>query len=328
VNAFHSGDLGDIIYALPAMRAAGAPVHLFVNTRPWTAPMSAKKLGVIKSLLEAQPFVASVVLGECPTKTKLGFSTFRNGGLPFGVTLADLQARWVGMSIDKNPWLTAKPDSVFAGKVLCHRSPRYHNPYFNWRAVGEEFGNRMVFLGLDEEVAALRKSTGVNAPHAKFADYAALASALAAAELFIGNQSSPMAVAIGLGVPFIQETCLWVPDCIYPRRNGFYCVDGGIPKLRVPAFDPPPDVDRGIQPPGGWQCVMPDSKERRVFRSHRAAAKAMFDTGCFASLSSAEQEVDRQLVERIPALVRRDSEAQLFGHVRPLVDAVNNLATL
>lgn len=326
MNYFHSGDLGDVVYALPSIRSLGRG-SLHLNTRPWTAPMTPERAKVLKPLLESQSYLSSVTHGECVGR-KVDFSTFRNGGLFYGVSLAELQSNWVGADYDPSPWLDVDADRRFTGTVVCHRSPRYNNPYFRWDLVGKKFKGLLVFVGMESEVEALRKETGVNAEHVKTKDYLELARVLKGAQLFIGNQSSPMSVAIGLGVPFIQEVCLWTPDCLYPRKNGVYCYDGGVPHLGFPAFNPPPDVDRGVLPPGGWQCVMPVSKERRVFKAHRKAVSALMETGAFPDPESAAVEVDRQNAARCPFLTKRDSATQIFGKVKPLVDAVNNLATV
>jgi hypothetical protein len=48
---------------------------------------------------------------------------------------------------------------------------------------------------------------------------------IAGARVFIGNQSCPMAIAIGLGVNVIQE--VWEPDanCLF-RRDNFLAIRG------------------------------------------------------------------------------------------------------
>jgi len=165
--------------------------------------------------------------------------------------------------------------------------------------------------------------TKVHAEYAITQDYLELAKLIAGADLFIGNQSSPMALTIGLGVPFIQETCLWTPDCLYPRKDGTYCYDGGISHFEIPPFSPPPDVDRNALPPGGWQVISRRSGERVTFKSHRLATRHLKGYDRYLNDEAAAQEVDRQNAVRIPHLVRRDSAFQIFGKVKPLVDAVS-----
>lgn len=323
MNYFHSGDLGDVIYALPAIRALGKG-DLYLNSRPWTAKMTPERASVLRPLLEAQDYIGKVIHGDAPkSEYVVNFSTFRNGGLIYGVSLMGLQSDWVNADADTDPWLEVSPSARGRGCIVCHRSPRYHNPYFRWDEIGKKFGTQMLFVGLPHEVEELRRITKVHAEYAITNDYLELARIIAGADLFIGNQSSPMALAIGLGVPFIQETCLWTPDCLYPRKNGFYCYDGGIPSLDIPSFDPPPDVDRLALPPGGWQVVSRSTGERVSFKSHRQATRHLKITDRYANDDQAAIEVDRQNAARVPNLVRRNSTYEIFGKIAPLVEAVS-----
>lgn len=323
MNYFHSGDLGDVIYALPAIRALGKG-NLYLNSRPWTAKMTPERANVLRPLLESQDYIGKVIHGDAPkSEYVVNFSTFRNGGLIYGVSLMELQSDWVNANTESEPWLKVAPSAKSRGRIVCHRSPRYHNPYFRWDEIGEKFGTQLLFVGLPHEVEELRRVSKVHAEYAITNDYLELARLIAGADLFIGNQSSPMGLAIGLGVPFIQETCLWTPDCLYPRKNGFYCYDGGIPSLDIPEFIPPPDVDRNVLPPGGWQVISRRTGERVTFKSHRLATKHLKGYDRYLNDESAAQEVDRQNAVRVPHLVRRDSTFQIFGKVKPLVEAVS-----
>ena len=322
VNYFHSGDLGDVLYALPSIRALGKG-DLYLNSRPWTAKMSPERVRVLKSLLEAQSYVGRVSHGDVPKgEYAVDFSTFRNGGLIYGVSLGDLQSEWVNANADFEPWLRVKPSKQGGGRIVCHRSPRYHNPYFRWDEIGAKFGPQLLFVGLPHEVEELRRVTKVHAEYLITHDYLELAKLIAGADLFIGNQSSPMGLAIGLGVPFIQETCLWTPDCLYPRENGFYCYDGGIPSLNIGAFVSTPDVERNVLPPGGWQVISKRTGERATFKSHRLASKHLKHFDRYLNDEESAQEVDRQNATRIPRLVRRDSAYEIFGKIKPLVEVV------
>lgn len=323
MNYFHSGDLGDVLYALPAIRALGKG-DLYLNSRPWTAKMTPERANVLRPLLESQDYIGKVIHGDAPkSEYVVNFSTFRNGGLIYGVSLMELQSDWVNANAEPEPWLKVAPSAKSRGRILCHRSPRYHNPYFRWDEIGEKFGTQLLFVGLPHEVEELRRVTKIHAEYAITQDYLELAKLIAGADLFIGNQSSPMALAIGLGVPFIQETCLWTPDCLYPRKNGFYCYDGGIPSLEIPRFIPPPDVDRNAMPSGGWQVVSKRTGERVTFNSHRLAMRHLKNYDRYLNDEDAAQEVDRQNAVRVPHLVRRDSAFQIFGKVKPLVDAAS-----
>jgi hypothetical protein len=317
VNFFHSGDLGDVLYALPAIREMGGGT-LYLESRPWTARMTPARVNVLRPLLEAQFYIDKVFHGEPPADA-VNFSTFRNGGLIYGVNLAELQAKWVKVDPDFTPWLVASQSPKSRSRIVCHRSPRYHNPYFRWDLVGKHFGDALLFVGMPDEVAALRRETGVEAEHVVTRDYAELAEIIEGAHLFIGNQSSPMALAIGLGKTCVQETCLWTPDCLFPRENVRYIFDGGVDEWGIPSFVAPPDIDRNSTPAGGWQVVSKKTGERGVFKFYRQAV-GYLKTRDGLDQTHAETEVDRQTAARCPWKVRRDSTYEIFGKARTAVD--------
>jgi hypothetical protein len=45
------------------------------------------------------------------------------------------------------------------------------------------------------------------------------------AELFLGNQSGLLWVAMGLGVPVVQEVYQQIPNCVIKRANVIICKD-------------------------------------------------------------------------------------------------------
>ena len=84
-----------------------------------------------------------------------------------------------------------------------------------------------LLVGLDEEHEDFCKKFG-EVEHLHTIDLYDVAEAIAGASLFIGNQSSPNAIANALRAPSIVETCLYAFDCIYERDNATYCHDGNL----------------------------------------------------------------------------------------------------
>lgn len=266
-----SGDLGDIIASLPAVRHLGGGVYHLVN-RPWTKALL-PRVHLIEPLLRSQPYITDVVAGELPAKKKcdtvFDFSTFRQGGLPWGKTLGALQAEWVGVPAGEidftQPWLVGIPPSRKAkGRFVVARSPRYHTPTFPWRAVLGAIGEGTIFLGLPEECEQLQSATGASLQHVPTRDLLEVAQIIAGSHCFIGNQSSPFNIAEGLKHPRILECCDWVPDCCYGGGDFQYVPDGEVRlpladgrSVHIPPYVPPPDINPSITPPGGWQYTMP-----------------------------------------------------------------------
>ena len=302
-RVFHSGDLGDVLYAMPIFRTLGS-CEIWIDDRPWTAKILGPRFEAIKPLLEAQPYVEKVPCGT-PHLAHLDVSTFRDGGHPLGERLTDLQARWVKVEISHDPWIFAEPSPETKGRVIVHRSPRYNNPFFPWLKVAAHYGDALLAVGSPREASALSETCGRKIEYLRTEDFLGLAEAIAGADLFVGNQSSPCAVAVGLGGPVVQETCLWTPDCLFPERgNMAHCIDGGIPGV-CPPWEPQPEVHENETPPGGWRW---ENTERK------GANLALLDAVRDSRL--AKGEVIRQNVERLPKHFFRQNPEQIFGAVQ------------
>lgn len=259
--AFHSGDLGDILYSLPTLKHLGGQWDLYLDTRPWTKEMTQARFDAIAGLLRVQPYLNQVILGT-PDKIDVDFSTFRNGGMPFGQNIVDIQSNWVAhQDIPYQPWLEAEPDPQSKGRVIVHRSPRYRNNSFDWRSMIKHLGSRALSVGFPDEHKALEDITGFSIERVELRDYQHLAELIQGADFFVGNQSSPMGVAIGLGKPSIQETCLWIPDCIYKGAPIKYVINGVV-TVEGQTLVSPSAVTLGTNytPPKGWIYVDKDGK--------------------------------------------------------------------
>jgi hypothetical protein len=219
----HSGCLGDIIYALPSIVALGGG-HLYYDDRPWTAPLT-PKIGNLIPLLEDLPYLNGISRhsGEFIDHD---FSTFRFGGLKYGEPIIARQARWVGADVDNSrSWLNAQPDQRGAGRILVNRCPRWLGFYFPWSYLVETFKSEMLFVGLMSEYKLFIQQFGV-IEYLPTQDLRELAELIAACDLFIGNQSAPLAVAEGLKKPTIVEVCCYAADC-FNKRPGNIHVTGG-----------------------------------------------------------------------------------------------------
>jgi hypothetical protein len=83
---------------------------------------------------------------------------------------------------------------------------------------------RAVFVGLEAEYAAFTQAVGWNVPWVTTKNMLELASVIAGATTFIGNQSQCYALAVGLGVPNIRcEARMDMPlarnECYFPNMG-------------------------------------------------------------------------------------------------------------
>lgn len=227
---FHAGDLGDVIAALPSIRALGGG-HLFIGERDGRSGGRESLRGLrydsIRPLLTAQPYIDSVQWCERSPDIAHDFSGFRHDHI-MGENLAQWQARHLGVAISETPWLIASPSEKTKGRVLFSRSLRYHSPRFQWDQALKRFKDPL-FIGLPTEYMAFQTKWGKPLESYMAADLLELAQLIAGAELLVCNQSCPYWIAAGLGAPLIQETWDHDPNSMIERPNARYAMNGTLP---------------------------------------------------------------------------------------------------
>jgi len=262
LNVSTNGDLGDIVVMLATLKATGKPCDIYLRDSPATAGIL-HRAHLIKPLIEAQPYVNAVRIWKRET---LHWESERFRGYGFVNNRMNLAHNHAQAAVKDgfikempdvaSPWLTVEPDTSYAGRVIVNRSSRYNNDRFPWAEIVRHYGERITFIGLQDEWSKFCESFGqVNFELPK--DFLEVARMIAGSDLFIGNQSSCMAVAEGLKHPRIQETCLWQPDCIYPGNTGAQYVADGVVTLPdgtvIKSKRPAADRKTHITPPQLWQ---------------------------------------------------------------------------
>jgi len=214
----HSGDLGDIIYALPAIRACGGGVlELFDTPGRTTHAMTPERAALVIPLIELQPYIRSCRWVERPDHDH-ALNGFRDHRHP-SRNIADMHLATIGKGSEHRAtqWLTVDR-ATRVRAVVVHRSPRYNNPRFPWREIVDMYGEDIVFVGLPDEHADFCRRFGAVAYHAT-ASLLEVARVIAGAELFIGGQSCGAAIAEGLKHRMILEICPWQHDCYFERMG-------------------------------------------------------------------------------------------------------------
>ena len=238
---YHCGDYGDTLYSLPAMQAlGGGTICLGVEFKlkhPTTtrAPYTRKAVDrILAPLLRIQPYIRGVVWSEQMPAVHYDLNKgrelmweWRYWELPEvtqcrSLAQFHLDAFRLGTVDESQPWLTVDSTLEIPGKpIVVARSQRYRNVNFPWQDLVRDYGKLMVFVGLWPEYEDFCRSFGPVAWQST-EDFLNLARVIAAAKLFVGNQSAPYAIAEGLKVPTLQETCLHGPDCVFDREKTMY----------------------------------------------------------------------------------------------------------
>jgi hypothetical protein len=227
----HSGDLGDIIYALPTVRAVGGGV-LYLYHKPgktWHG-MDADRAASLRSLLILQPYLDEVVFcpdGHPPAAPDHNLNGFRDHGRT-GRNLADmhLATHGLGPEARHTPWLEVDRPVAEAAVVFA-RSARCRNENFPWKRVWETYRPIAGFVGTAQEHEEFRRSIGP-VPLIPTPNLLDLARVIAGSRLFIGNQSCPAAIAEGLKHPLILEVYPPLPNCCFERLGRINARDGDI----------------------------------------------------------------------------------------------------
>ena len=223
---YSSGDLGDVVAALPIIKQQGGgrlflgPGHSSPGTRE---VMGRTRFEAIRSLLEAQPYLSEVAFMPefMPETIDRDLSTFRSTARTSQDNLATWQARHVGREyLDVDPWLDVG-EAPWHGRVICSRTLRYRNPDFPWTKIVKKYGDRIMFVGTDEEHRDFEASFG-GVDRIQAGDVLELAKIIKGAELQFSNQSLPWWLGVGLGKRVIQETWVEDPNCVIDREGLTY----------------------------------------------------------------------------------------------------------
>jgi len=219
----HSGNAGDLIYSLPAVRslAGSAEINFYMNLdqrgnygkkpHPLNGVMLNEKMyQMLSPLLLAQSYIksCSVFSGQ-----EIDYDLDLIRSYPFPTSKGNI-ARWyfylfatkADLSI---PWLQAEPDKSWSDHIVIARSQRYNAPAITYSFL--EKYKKKIFVGVEQEWKEMKKML----PDIEFFpvnDFLQLASIIAGSKLFIGNQSFPFSLAEGLKVNRLLEVYHQCPN--------------------------------------------------------------------------------------------------------------------
>jgi hypothetical protein len=246
----HSGAFGDLIYSLPVVKHfGGGDFYLHLNQIDWIGqhyygsppnPFHQGRLTegdfeFMKSFMLAQKYINSFEILD-PQKDAIthNLDRFRPVFVGHPTNYIDIYSSVFGLSeqdartCSGTPWLTVPTHTTIEGRdIVINRTQRWipNTPggqWAQWRDQGYE--TRAVFVGLEDEYSAFGQATGWNIPWVTTKDMLELASVIAGADTFIGNQSQCYALAVGLGVQNIRcearvDMTLDRNECYFPNMG-------------------------------------------------------------------------------------------------------------
>lgn len=218
----HYGDFGDIIYSLSAVydlcfdSKRKAEYYLY-PVRGTRALMTKEHAALLLPLIEAQPYIEKAVWSKQSQGVVLDVA--QRIRVPAG-TLSDNYHNWLDIPLGSrfSPWLTAKPKKI--APIVISRSHRYHALGFPWAKILNRKKGQCVFVGLRKEYDDFMAEFG-ELDFYPTENFLQLAEVIAGADLFIGNQSAPRAIAEGLKKPVVVEVGP-VDDTHFVRSDAWY----------------------------------------------------------------------------------------------------------
>lgn len=251
---------GDIIYSLCAIKILGGG-NLYLKlgyldefcrnvlgwwNQPNTGRITEKDFQNIKPLLNSQNYLHSV---DIHNNQSIDYDLAAENWkfiLPAGWQGNQTQAYALGLGWDmsdmrlqskllREPWLTPVDATVIPNKpFVINRTPRHRDNSSTQKWV--DFINKglceqAVFVGTEKEHQDWQIEFNASIDYFPTKDLLHLAQIIQGCQLFIGNQSAPLALAIGLGKSYWcegnQATRTRTPlggfgDCWFERINGYY----------------------------------------------------------------------------------------------------------
>lgn len=333
------GDAGDITYALCLLKELGGSHTLLLQQSARTKARGVDGISqlhrLVGPLASAQPYISECRVMIAGEKIDWQSALFRNQGhYRQGETLMEAHRKnleattGLGSGITgKTRWLDAPADKSMAGKVVVNRTGRYRNQYFPWMEVVAHYGHRLVFVGLKHEWREFCGHFGY-VDFRPTSDLLEVASLIAGSSLFIGNQSSPFAVAEGLKHPRILEMSMEFPDTVFGGDNVQYVADGtavlpdvagsGERRISSKAFNIT-QVNTLYIPRGGWQYNSEATGPVMTSSLDGTARKIKGKLGL--TQQQAEAEVIKQNVLREPRHFARYMQMPDFSRARAALQA-------
>ena len=231
----HAGDRGDIVAAMPAVRALGGGVILIEAAAYTRERLTKDKWLGLDLLLREQSYIADVQpwlgqgvdfnLNDFRAKLHRWTRTRNN----MDKNLADWQLEQYGIPITAKDeaWLRVE-SPIKAARVIFNRSGAgrpahavYQNHLFPWGAAVDKYRNDAAFVGTEAEHRVFCRIFGT-VPHYQTENLHLAARVISGADLFIGNQSCCFWIAEGMKKRLVLEVWPGGANCIIHRDGALH----------------------------------------------------------------------------------------------------------
>lgn len=234
----HSGDIGDIIYSLPTIKRLGGGILYLdisggadeytckVQCMEGKTKFNLTSFNYIKPLLEVQPYIKEVKIYN-KEKIDYNLNDFRYkfsdpNSRSKTKNLLDLHLEAFNLE-EWNPnesWISVNTKINLDKTTLVTRTPRYQSNFPWFQSNKFKIRDNAMFVGLPKEHEYFEWTFDIKVPYYPVNNALDMAIALNSCNAFISNQTSTLAIAIGLGtVPTVQEVDQRVPNCVFRGKK-------------------------------------------------------------------------------------------------------------
>lgn len=234
----HSGDMGDIIYSLPAIKALGGGTLYLDITGGEDEPIckaqcpdgktkfNKTNYEFIKPLILSQSYIKDVKIYN---KDKIDYN-LNNFRYKFADpnrrsksrNLVDLHLDAFNLPVwdDNVGWLEIDNSVVLDRTTIVSRSPRMQSNYPWFESNKFNFRDKAIFIGLLKEHDIFEYTFGIKIPYKEVSNALEMAQVIKGCKAFVANSTFSLAVAIGLGtVPIVQEVVQQFPVSVFSNKK-------------------------------------------------------------------------------------------------------------
>lgn len=232
----HSGNSGDVVWALPTVKAmGGGEIYLELNKPAryaWPHPLGNVQLNqqmaeCLLPLLRAQPYITKAEI-LTDQQCDVNLDDFRSRNFDFRMEhLIQMYFHTHKVWADASqPWLTCEPDPKYAGWIVVNRTQRYNNPYFSpavWAMAFSKTERPIAFIGTEREWVFMRGVLPERTVAFLPANHLEIARMIKASHCYVSGQSLCATIADGLKHRRIMEVCPTSNNAGYWGGEGRNC---------------------------------------------------------------------------------------------------------
>jgi hypothetical protein len=229
----HSGDLGDIIFSLPTVRAFGYVTLCLDETGGLNDPLidlgykkqtNLNKAGIefIKPLIEYQKYIEEVIISE---ECDYNLNEFRKYIKYNNLAKSHLAAFGLDLNLCNTKWLEVpeyKYADQFKGKVIISRTPKVQGNHEFWEFKVRQGKDKCVFIGLPKEHEIFEYALGYKVDFYQVKNALEMAQVINSGYMFIGNQSLAHSIAEGLKKQLVCEVNKNYPAAVFNDGHSQY----------------------------------------------------------------------------------------------------------